>query len=261
MATCTEFLVATPTQELLSGGPSHDWGVDALFIQGTIWIGTSEWLAEDMYVRDSRTLMGGAALILAGAILTSMLQLYFAGESSGDGIVQSRWWWEIVMNLEVLALALMWFCYVDRVTDSEGSKKRVMWFRMILGLVIVLLPFWVALLSAYLDWFGVRPSLDIIKLLIFVMLFFWAVAVFIPRMMILAARPEEYKEATFLSLMKPKRWYSPFPTYVVAVLWVYEIFNGGTLHYQYSPLFLYLQGAVPYIERGLRLERTSSLNH
>lgn len=199
--------------------------------------------------------MGAAALLIAGAILTSILQLYFSDELSGEGIVRSRWWWEIVMNLQVLCLALMWFCYADRVSDNVGAKKRVMRLRMWLGLLIVLQPFWVALLSAYMNWFVVRPSLEVIDLLIWSMLAVWMLAVYVPRFMIVRARPNRYKGVPATAILKPRAWYYLLPTYAILVIVAVELQRGGTLHYQSAPFLLYLQGAIPYIARGISWRR------
>lgn len=195
--------------------------------------------------------MGGIALILSGAILTSMLQLYFAGQYSGEGIVQSRWWWEIAMNLQVLCLACMWFCYVDRVSDSEGPKKTVMRVRMLSSLTIVLLPFWVALLSAWLDWFGERPPLSTIELLMFVMISVWGLAVFIPRFLVLRSRPDAYGGKGIWAVLKPEHWYAPLPSYAIVILWIVGPLQGSTAQYEYGPLLFYLQGAMPYLQKGL----------
>jgi len=205
--------------------------------------------------------MGGLALIIAGAILTSMLRLYLAGEYSGQGIVRARWWWEIVLNLQILSGALMWFCYVERLADATGPMKKIMCLRMAFGLIVVLLPIWLAILSAYMDWFVVRPPIVVIDLMLCGMLVFWALSVFLPRILILKTKPTQYPNATFFSLMKPRAWYSLIPMYVLVGIWVAAMINESAIHYLYAPLMLYFQAAVPYLERGFfgrKLPKTSS---
>ena len=204
-----------------------------------------------MYVHDSRTLMGGCALMISGAILTSMLQLYFGSEYTDEGIVRSRWWWEIVMNLQVLSLAFMWFCYADRVSDNEGLKKRVMLVRLLFSLLIVLLPSWLALVSAYLNWFVERPSIEVIGNLIFIMLVIWGLTNFVPGFMHLVAGKKDNRQGFLFTYMKPRKWYVYMPVYMAFLVWVLEIVRGGTLHYQYVPLLLYTQAAIPFLMRGL----------
>jgi hypothetical protein len=196
-------------------------------------------------------LVGGIALILVGTILTSMLQQYFAGEYTGAGIIRSRWWWEIVLNLQILSVAFMWFCYVDRINDSHGPKKLVMRLRMFFGLAVILVPTWLALLSVYLDWFSVRPPLLAIDLLLCGMLGVWGLAIFIPRLLILKARPEGYADATFVSLLKPAHWYSLFPVYLLVGVLVLGISRSSEFQYQFIPLLLYAQAAMPYLESAV----------
>ena len=204
-----------------------------------------------MYVRDGRALMGGAALIITGVILTSMLRFYFAGEYTGQGVVRARWWWEIVINLQILSGALMWFCYVERMAEAKGTMKQVMRLRMAFGLSVVFLPIWLALLSAYLNWFVVRPPIEIIDLMMCGMLGFWALSVFLPRFLILKSESGPVAKAPFFSIKKPKAWYSLMPVYALVGIWVVGVIEDSVIHYHYAPLMLYFQAAVPYIERGL----------
>ena len=204
--------------------------------------------------------MGGTALIITGVILTSMLRFYFAGEYTGQGVVRARWWWEIVINLQILSAALMWFCYVDRVAGATGAMKRIMRLRMAFGLSVVLLPIWMALLSAYLNWFVVRPPIEIIDLMMCGMLAFWALSVFLPRFLIMKSKLASNPKVTFFSLMKPNAWYSLTPVYVLVGIWSIGMIEDSVIHYHYAPLMLYFQAAVPYIERGFtghRLPKTS----
>jgi len=196
-------------------------------------------------------MMGGTALILVGAILTSMLQVYFADGYSEQGIVRSRWWWEIVLNIQILAVAFIWFCYVDRVADATGVKKRVMRLQMYFGLAVVLVPIWMALMSAYLNWFVVRPPIEIVDLFMCGLLGVWGLIALLPRLLILNSKSSQYQGVTMLSLLKPKAWYLLLPLYVLIVIWIIGAINGSITHYQYTPLLLYMQAAVPYFERGL----------
>jgi len=195
--------------------------------------------------------MGGTALILVGAILTSMLQFYFADGYPAQGIVRSRWWWEIVLNIQILAVAFMWFCYVDRVADATGVRKRVMRLQMYFGLAVVLVPLWMALLSAYLNWFVVRPPIEIIDLFMCGLLGVWGLIALLPRLMILNSKSSQYQGVTLLSLLKPRAWYLLTPLYVLIAIWVVWAIADNIIHYQYTPLLLYIQAAVPYFERGL----------
>lgn len=195
--------------------------------------------------------MGGVALIIAGAILTSMFQLYLAGEYTGEGIVRSRWWWEIVLNLQILSLALMWFCYVDRISDNVGFKKNLMRLRLAFSLFFVLLPIWLALISASLNWFVVRPPLGTIDKVIIFTVVLWVLAVFTPRLLILRTKARKGEPFSFVALFRPPHWYSVVPTCLLIAFWVIGSVRGVTFKYQYIPFLLYTQSAFPFLEHGL----------
>jgi hypothetical protein len=211
-----------------------------------------------MYVKDSRALMGALAMLLSGGILTSMIQLYFDGQSEGAGVVMSRWWWEIVMNLQVMSIALLWFCFVDRISEAEGSRKRVLQFRLVCNMLIALLPVWMALVSGYANWFVERPPIAVIDYLVAVMIGFWAFVVLMSRLMVLRGNAKAYGGAGFWSVIRFPMTIDWLPTYIVAALFIYGQAFGGTLHYRLIPMFLYLQAAMPYLKSGLTKQPPSN---
>lgn len=204
-----------------------------------------------MYVRDSRTLMGAISMLLSGGVLTSMIQLYFAGEASGEGLVTSRWWWEIVMNLQVASIACMWFCFVDKISDAEGPRKAILRFRLVGNVLIILLPVWLALIGAQFNWFVERPPLYFIDYLITVMLTFGLTVSLVSRFYILDQHPDAYGGKKFWFIPGLVEYIYWAPLMVAAAIWLFEQFNGGTLHYRYVPLLFYVQGSVPFFYKGL----------
>jgi len=195
--------------------------------------------------------MGAFALLLSGGILASMIQLYFDGEMTGEALVTSRWWWEIVMNLQVASIAFMWFCYVERIGDAEGARKDVLRFRLVCNIGILLLPVWIAILAAQMNWFVERPSLKVFDYLTYIMLGSWMFVVLMSRFLLLRRHPDAYGGDGVLGVFKPKDYYSWIPGIIALAIWLFEQFNGGTLHYRLVPLLLYVQGAIPFIRKGL----------
>ncbi|PCI62437.1 MAG: hypothetical protein COB37_06920 [Kordiimonadales bacterium] len=59
--------------------------------------------------------------------------------------------------MQILAAVLVWLCYLDRIRTSDGLKRSVMQFRLIVGILIVLVPTWIGLVSVSFSWFIVRP--------------------------------------------------------------------------------------------------------
>jgi len=202
--------------------------------------------------------MGGIALTIVGAILTSMLKLYFAGEYTGEGIVGSRLWWEVALNLQILSAALMWFCYADRIDENVGAMRRIMQLRMWFGLFVVFLPLWMAILSFYLNWFEVRPPIEIVNAMIYGMVVFWAIATLLPRILMLKIKSEKTPYRAVLANMKPTHWYSLAPTYFLVVIWIIGLWDDSVIRYQYAPIMLYFQAAVPYFETGVARRRSPS---
>jgi len=208
-----------------------------------------------MRIQDSRALMGATSLILAGAISTIMLSLYFTGDYTASGSMRSRWLWEIMMNLQVLALALMWFCYVDRVSESTGHRKTIMRIRQFFSLTIILVPFFIIVISAALDWFMKPAPIEIISLLILLSILSWITSLTLQRRISRRARPQKKNSKTLWERVKPRAWYSMLPVGVLLVLCGGEYIYGGNKHYIYAPILLYSQAAIPFLESSFGIRK------
>jgi len=199
--------------------------------------------------------MGAASLILAGGIATTMLSLYFAGDYTAAGSMRSRWLWEIMMNLQVLALALMWFCFVDRVSEATGSLKAIMRVRQFFSLMIILVPFYVIIISAMFGWFVKPAPIEVIRLLILLSILSWIVSVTMQRLIAFRSKQGTKKSEIFLKGLKPRRWYSVLPMAWLLLLWGFAQVYGGNRHYIYAPILFYLQAAIPFLESGFGIRK------
>ena len=204
-----------------------------------------------MLVKESRALFGAFALIITGAILSSMAHQYFAGQYTGEAIVRSRSWWEIVLNLQVLCLAFMWFCYADRVRVSDKRRALVMRLRMVFGLVAVSVPFLIAVAAVYFGWFEKRPSVRMVDLIVCYMLFFWGVSACIPKFFALRAQGGSLSKREFFHKMRPRSVWAVAPAIAGLVVITLDGFWGVSTYYFLIPTLFYLQAAMPFLFRAL----------
>ncbi len=208
-----------------------------------------------MLVKESRALFGAIALIITGAILSSMSHQYFAGQYTGEAIVRSRSWWEIVLNLQVLCLAFMWFCYADRVRTHDKRRARVMKLRMFFGLLAVLVPFFIALTAVYFGWFEERPTIRIVDLIVCYMLIFWAFSASFPKALALKAKYPELRFVQLLKYAKPRSVLSVFPAVVGVLVIAFDAIGTSRDYYFLLPILFYLQAAMPFLYRAFSLSR------
>lgn len=193
-------------------------------------------------------------MIIVGIVLSMMSSHYITSDAGDDGLIRSRWWWEIVLNSQILCVAFMWFTHIDRIKSAEGGMAIVKGFQLFAALVAILLPVWVALVAIAMDWFKTTPPLDSVHRMIVVALSAWALA-WVANLLV-----------TSLLLRKPVRpWFMRIPSWggrmvcilplLAAVILVFvEYSRGGQLHYMYCPFLFFLQGAVPYLAKSVRFD-------
>lgn len=106
---------------------------------------------------DSRALMAALARLVAGGILSVMFYEYFSRPETGATLTQSRLWWEIVLNLQLLSAGMVWFSYSDRVSPASGKMRILQFFRLILAVCAVMTPTFFGVFAAIFGWFTVPP--------------------------------------------------------------------------------------------------------
>ena len=203
-----------------------------------------------MQIRDGRALMGAVAFFSTGFILSSMFSLFIEAGTTGDGVIRSRWWWEIVLNMQILAAVLVWLCYSDRIRTSEGLKRSVMQFRLMVGILIVLVPTWIGLVSVSFNWFIVRPPDYVLDWIVSGGAGLWLFALLMPRFFRWGRLPKGRKKPPIGSLIQPSTIWWVLPFFAALALWLHQANTGGKLHYVYAPPLLYLQAALPFFRRG-----------
>ncbi len=196
--------------------------------------------------------MGGLAMMIIGAILSMMMAFYLRSDIFGTGTLVSRWWWEIVLNLQILCLAFMWFCHHNRIVFSQGWWRLRAIVHFVTGVISVSYPVGIMLLAAYMDWFREAPSEQQVYLLVLACVALWAVGNFIvPIVVWIMARPApDSAEASPLKF-RPLVWLVAFwPTLTALLVGIYVWWRGGSTLTILLPILLYLQGALPYFRKA-----------
>ncbi|WP_417464771.1 hypothetical protein [Kordiimonas sp.] len=197
-------------------------------------------------------------MLLTGCVLTSMSGAYFT-TLTDVGFSRSRLWWEIVLNVEILCAALVWFSFVERIKAAEGKRYYVLLAQCFVAMFATLLPVWIALAGASLGWFTKRPELAAINWLVVACLGLWAAGMALPIcVQLILGRslrlPPFFRGATPMVMVLR---FSPLLLTFGLVWWQESV--GGYLHYIYAPILLYAQGSLSYLMRSFRfVEDTSS---
>lgn len=200
-------------------------------------------------IRDGRALLAAAALLITGAITSEIVDRYVYQEVSGALLTRSRLWWEVVLNLQILSVGMIWFCYSDRIADATGGLKRMHILMCGVTIVAALQPSLLAAVSAANNWFYVRPSLQsFIGFFVFGTAFWFASLLIQIVLVRLRAR---------LAGRKPRRrpkWYYA-PALLLAAITAVDAPLGGRIWLVATPALLYLQGAMPYLMHAFRRPR------
>ncbi len=190
-------------------------------------------------------------MLLTGCVLTSMSGAYFT-TLTDVGFSRSRLWWEIVLNVEILCAALVWFSFVERIKAAEGRRYYVLLAQCFVAMFASLLPVWIALAGALLGWFTKRPELAAINWLVVVCLGLWGAGMALPLCVQFFLR-RSWQLPPFLRGVTPAGMVlrlSPLLLTLALVWWQESV--GGYLHYIYAPILLYTQGSLSYLMRSFR---------
>ncbi|WP_417451492.1 hypothetical protein [Kordiimonas sp.] len=203
----------------------------------------------------NRAILTAIAMLITGCILSSMSMSFF--QSLHDvGLSRSRLWWEIVLNLQILCGALVWFSFVERIKSATGHIYYIRVAQFLVALVAVLLPALIGFAGIAMGWFEKRPDIASLNLLIIACLLLWWSGLALPIVVrrLLEGHWEIPPYVRFPGVMSffVRLW----PFLLVIALVLFEQWRGGLTHYIYSPFLLYLQGALTYVIRSVRLVRS-----
>lgn len=196
---------------------------------------------------DNRALMGAIALNITGVILAFMLFQYLQATDGARALSRSRLVWELIMNLQILSAALIWFCYSDRI---EGSNRRIRWLqhaRRWFAMITVLLPTGLGLLGIQQNWFVEQPSAATVRLFAFVVLAYWLLGIWLH--FLVQRRRRTRQERAGLKY----RVLFLLPSISLALITLVDAPSGGQFWLLAIPVLTYLQGSMPFVTKAFGL--------
>lgn len=198
-------------------------------------------------ISDGRSLFGGLALLITGVIVAMMVQHYVSSGESGAGITRSRLWWEVVLNLQILSVGMIWFCYSDRISDAQGPVRRLHILLCGFAILSALMPSILGAVSAANDWFSIRPGPQAFIGFFIFGVAFWLVTL-VAQLWLLGMRSRYAKR-------KRRKRHVAFyaPALTLAAIALVDAPSGGTTWLTMTPILLYLQGALPYLLKAIRV--------
>ena len=204
-------------------------------------------------ITDGRALMAGIAMLIAGVITAQIVEQFVYSEATEPALTRSRLWWEIVLNLQILSLGMIWFCYSDRIADATGRLKHMQMLMCGLTMLSALMPTILAGVSAANNWFSIRPGLQsFIGFFLFGVAFWFASL--IAQVLLLRLRARMAGKPT---KSRPMWFYAPAAA--LAVISLIDAPLGGRLWLVMTPILLYLQGAMPYLVHAFRQSHTKAV--
>ena len=196
---------------------------------------------------DNRSLLGAIALNITGWILAFMLYQYLETPAGTTGLSRSRLVWEIVLNLQILSAAFIWFCYSDRIEGSTGQIRHLQIARLWFAMITVLQPTFLGLLGIQQNWFVEPPSADSVRLFAIVVFSYWLAGVWLNKLV-------HRKRSTRLpSAGYRYRLFFFLPAFALLVVTAIDLPLGGQLWLLAIPILTYLQGSMPYITKAFGL--------
>lgn len=201
---------------------------------------------------DPRALLGAIALNITGAILAVMLFQYL-GAAEGERVLsRSRLVWEIILNLQILSAALIWFCYSDRIEGSSGQMKWLQHARRWFAMFTVLLPSGLGLLGIQQNWFVEQPSEAAIRLFAYIVLAYWLLGIWLHflvqnRRRTVVRRANLRYRLMFLA-----------PSLLLALTIAVDAPRGGQIWLLAIPVLTYLQGSMPFVSKAFGLRQDAA---
>lgn len=198
-------------------------------------------------VVDHRALMGAIALVITGVILADMLWHYLMAVAGESALTGSRLWWEIVLNLQILSAAMVWFCYSDRIEGSEGRIRRLQIVRRWFAIITVLLPSMLGAVGIQQNWFVDHPPDSFVWAFAFVVLLFWLSGVLVHALVQRNRRNRPPKASPVYRIL------FFLPVLLLLTITLLDAPYGGQTWLLAIPVLTYLQGAMPFISKAFGL--------
>jgi len=201
---------------------------------------------------DSRAFIGALALLIVGMILSIMVAFYLLPDVFGREMMVARWWWEIVLNLQILCLAFMWFCHHERIIQASGLWRLRAIGNFLVGIVSVSYPIGVLLISAWLDWFHHEPSAHTVFFVMLAGMSLWVFGdLLTPFLYRVLLGPKGRAALDAASGKKRLRWLRNYwPAYILFACLGYAVIFNAKWAVVPIPMLMYVQGSIPYLRKA-----------
>ncbi len=199
-------------------------------------------------IRDVRAFAGAISLALVGVQLSVMMAFYFIPGGEIFAVFQSRWWWEVALNLQILCFFLMYLCHSVRVKATEGWRKVRAYWRFCVGMLGVSVPSWVTVIAATNNWFREPPQQEDLIFFTWVVFVVWFFsAYFVPACSLLFFENQTLSDS-LERLKNSNKKFALFlsPLVVLIILFGIELMLGGHSHIILWPFLTYFYGSLHY---------------
>lgn len=205
---------------------------------------------KDKLIKDYRAMYGAIALILIGAVLSLQSILYVNIDFFGRDIIRARWHWELMLNIQILCFAFMWFSHHNRILFSSGKWRVRAITNFLIGFGAVGLPIFLTILGAVMDWYRTPPGPDVSKFMIRLAVGMWLLSNFVmPGFQALFFRPDRIKTHRQNNVFARVRH---IPAVLMIILLLANTYLPGNLGYVAAPFLCFLHGGLVYLEKALR---------
>lgn len=204
------------------------------------------------WLYDGRALLTAVALMTTGVIIAQMVAQYVNTTEIDQGLNRSRLWWEVVLNLQLLSVGMIWFSYSDRISASSGAIRCMHIINCAFVSLSAVMPTFLGAISATNNWFEIRPGPDVFVGFFLFGVSFWLIGIVLQSILL------HFRKKAKKQKMRRRGIAFFSPSIMLGVLAVLDGPDGGTLWLMLTPIFLYLQGALPYFIRAFRPPRRAA---
>jgi len=197
-------------------------------------------------LHDGRALLSAIALMITAVIVAQMVAQYVTTTEVDQGFNRSRLWWEIVLNLQLLSIGMIWFGYSDSISAATGAVRRMHIVNCGFVTLTAIMPTFLGAMSAGFNWFEIRPGQDV-----FVGFFLFGVTMWLVGLLLQSLLYRLKRKAGTKGRHRRGIWFFS-PSIALGVAALLDGPGGGTLWLILTPIMLYLQGAIPYLLKAFR---------
>ncbi len=200
-----------------------------------------------------RAILAAQALLITGCILSLMLQQFLYVAEGEGAFTRSRIWWELILNMQLLSMGMMWFYYSDRISDATGRRRTFYIVRCFFAVITVSVPSLLGAIAAFNNWFQIKPEPHVLYNFGLFAIAYWFGGLFLHGQISLGQAGRQRLKGKRARRKGPKVWFF-VPLQILLLVIVLDAATGGTDWVMYVPLLLSLQAAVPYLMKSVRFK-------